>query len=46
MARDEVQGLGVELWSGCSRVGVVEVLVMGVTRPPHKWSLGALELVL
>ena len=46
LARDEVQGLGVELWSGCSRVVVVEVLVMGVTRPPHEWFLGALELVL
>ena len=35
-----------ELWSGCSGVVVVEVLVMGVTRPPHEWSLAALELVL
>ena len=46
LARDEVQGLGVELWSGCSRVVVGEVLVAGAIRPPHEWFLGALEQVL
>ena len=41
LARDEVQGLGVELWSGCSRVVVVEVLVMGVIRPPPRVVSGS-----
>ena len=45
MARDEVQGLGVVLGSGCSRVVVGEVLVVGATRPPTS-GFGALEWVL